>query len=97
VPSVASASAILMATTAAPGALALEAFAGAPTMRRRVWLALRTLFPTRRWMSAQTARGGRGGAWLALSYAWHPIGVLLRAAPAFRAWRRARARGRAGA
>jgi hypothetical protein len=90
----ASATSILMATSAAPGALALEAFATA-TLRTRVWLALRTLIPTRRWMIMHTARGGRGGAWLAASYAWHPIAVTLRAGPAWRAWRRARAASRA--
>jgi hypothetical protein len=41
-------------------------------------------------MVTNTARAGRGGWWVAASYAWHPIGVLIRVPPAARAWLRAR-------
>jgi hypothetical protein len=81
---------VLLLQAPPPGTMVLDALVSAPCLRDRARLVARTLFPTRQWMVTNTARGFRGGWWLAASYAWHPIGVLTRIPPAARAWLRAR-------
>jgi Uncharacterised nucleotidyltransferase len=85
-----SARAILLTQSPPPGADGVDALLTARGARARARLIARTLVPTRRWMRANTARGRRGGAWLALAYAWHPFGVMARLPAALRAWSRAR-------
>jgi hypothetical protein len=81
--------ALLLTQSPPPGADGLDALFTAPGIRARARLIARTLVPTRRWMRSSTALGRRGGAWLALAYAWHPLGVLTRVPAAARAWWRA--------
>lgn len=81
---------VLLLQAPPPGTMVLDALASSPSALDRARLVFRTLLPTRQWMVTNTARAGRGGRWLAASYAWHPIGVLIRVPPAVRAWRRAR-------
>jgi hypothetical protein len=80
---------VLLLQDPPPGATGLEALVSSRPLREKALLVARTLVPTRRWMMASTSRARRGGWWLAASYAWHPIAVLLRFPSAARAWRRA--------
>jgi hypothetical protein len=82
--------AVLLTQSPPPGADGLDALFTARGAGARMRLIARTLVPTGRWMRANTAYGRRGGAWLALAYAWHPFGVVARLPAAIRAWRRAR-------
>jgi putative nucleotidyltransferase-like protein len=81
---------VLLVQAPPPGTMVLDTLVEASSWRERARLAFRTIFPTRQWMVTNTARAGRGGWWVAASYAWHPIGVLIRVPPAARAWLRAR-------
>jgi putative nucleotidyltransferase-like protein len=81
---------VLLQQAPPPGTMVLDALVNARSIRDQARLVLRTVFPTRQWMVTNTARAGRGGLWLVASYAWHPIGVLIRVPPAVRAWLRAR-------
>jgi hypothetical protein len=82
--------AVLLTQSPPPGADGLDALVTARSVRAGVELVARTFVPTRRWMRASTALGRRGGPWLGLAYAWHPVGVLARLPAAVRAWWRAR-------
>ena len=79
----------LLTQSPPPGADGIDALFTAHGTRARARLVARTLVPTRRWMRSSTALGRRGGAWLVVAYAWHPIGVLARLPAAARAWLRA--------
>jgi hypothetical protein len=81
--------AILLTHSPPPGADGFDALFTARGGGARVRLIARTLVPTRRWMRSNTARGRRGGAWLAMAYAWHPFAVVARLPAALRAWSRA--------
>jgi hypothetical protein len=82
--------AVMLTQSPPPGAEGLDALVTARGAGARVRLIVRTLVPTRRWMRSSTALGRRGGPWLALAYAWHPLGVTARLPAAARALWRAR-------
>jgi len=75
---------------APPGALSVERFTSAPSMRRRLAMIRYALVPPPSVVRPWQRRGHSGRRELLRAYAVHAIGVAWRAPAAVRAWRRAR-------
>jgi Uncharacterised nucleotidyltransferase len=80
----------LRAGTPPPTALGLYRFFQTPGAGPRARLLAGELFPSAAFMRAWTPVARRGPAGLAAAYVWRPVWLLLRLAPALRAWQRAR-------
>lgn len=85
----------LRATTPPDLALGLQRLATIPGLRAKSVFALRKLFPPAPWMRTWLPLARRGRVGMAAAYGWRPVWLLLRAAPALRALRRARKQSRA--
>ena len=82
--------AALRAGTPPPTALGLYRFFQTPGAGPRARLLAGELFPSAAFMRAWTPLARHGPAGLAAAYAWRPVWLLLRLAPALLAWQRAR-------
>jgi hypothetical protein len=76
-----------------PLAQGFNELAATPGMRAKLGLMVDELFPSPEFMRWWSPLAGRGRLGLALTYAWRPIWLALRAGPGFVAWRRARREG----
>jgi hypothetical protein len=80
----------LLAMGAPTLALSLDRLAATAGLRAKVTFLARKLVPTRRWMTKGYPLARRGSLGMTAAYVWRPIRLASRAAPAVRAWRRAR-------
>jgi hypothetical protein len=89
-PAVSSVDAVLRATTPPPVALGFEQIAQARSVRARLAIVVRKLFPPREFIVHWRPRSGTSRRQLALGYVLRPVWVLRNAPRGFRAWWRAR-------